>query len=401
MANRYKSSFPIFDKYPSLVYLDNAATTQKPQAVIDRITRFYSEENSNIHRGVYDLSNQATDTYENVRQQVASFIGSNSKESIAFTKGTTESINIVARSFLGPGIQPGENIVVTLMEHHANLLPWQQLALDHQVELRVASLTSAGDIDMDALARMIDENTRMVAVTHISNTLGTINPIEEIITLSHEKGAPVLVDAAQSVAHYPLNVAELDCDFLTFSGHKMFGPFGVGVLYAHPKWIKDIHPYNYGGGMIRQVSVDGSTFSDFPRNLEAGTPNVAGVAGLGAAVSYIESLDRTAVIQHLEHLLDYAKKRLGSLEGVTLPAKPSQQSGIVSFTVTDVHPHDVASALNREQIAVRAGMHCTQPLLDEMGLGATVRASFTIYNSQEEIDLLAAALEELYAFWHD
>ncbi len=401
MANRYKSSFPIFDKYPSLVYLDNAATTQKPQAVIDRITRFYSEENANIHRGVYDLSNQATDTYEKVRDQVGTFIGASQSESIAFTKGTTESINIVARSFLGPRLQPGENIVVTLMEHHANFLPWQQLALHHQAELRVAALTSAGDIDMDALARMIDENTRMVAVTHISNTLGTINPIVEIIKLSHEKGAPVLVDAAQSIAHYPLNVVDLECDFLTFSGHKMFGPFGMGVLYAHPQWVKDIQPYNYGGGMIRQVGIDQSTYADFPRNLEAGTPNVAGVAGLGSAISYIESLDREEVIAHIDALLTYANARLSELEGIHLPAKPSQQSGIVSFNVEDVHPHDVASALNRENIAVRAGMHCTQPLLDEMGLGATVRASFTIYNSQEEIDLLAAALGELYAFWHD
>ncbi|MEM9326336.1 MAG: cysteine desulfurase [Bacteroidota bacterium] len=401
MANDYKSSFPIFNKYPGLVYLDNAATTQKPRSVIERMTDFYTEENANIHRGVYELSNRATDTYEEVRSQVATFIQAPNPETIGFTKGTTESINTVAHGFLAPRLTKGDNIVTTIMEHHANFLPWQQLAKSQQAELRVARIDREGNLDLEQWSSLINERTKMVAVTHISNTLGTINPIKTLVDRAHEKGAPVLIDAAQSVAHYPLDVETLGCDFLVFSGHKMFGPFGTGILYVHPKWIKAMHPHNLGGGMIRHVGVEESSFAAYPFNLEAGTPNVAGVAGLGEAIAFVTSLDRKKVVDHIHDLTHYATARLKDIEGIELIGSPKEQSGIVSFEVSDIHPHDVASRLNRDQIAVRAGMHCTQPLLEGLGLSATTRASFSIYNDRQDIDNLAESLVELHSFWHD
>lgn len=381
------------------MYLDNAATAQRPQVVIDAVNDFYSYENANIHRGIYDLSNEATTRYEGVRQSIADFIGAASAENIGFTKGTTESINIVARSFVQPHLKEGDNIVTTVMEHHANFLPWQQVCEEKEAAFRLLSVTPEGDLDIDALDDLLDERTRILAVNHISNTIGTINPIEQIIKKAHQKGIPVLIDAAQSAAFYELNAAKLQCDFLAFSGHKLFGPFGTGILYVSDQYTKEIGPYNVGGGMIKQVAAEGSSFQAFPQNLEAGTPNISGIIGLGAAINYLQSLDRAKMVQYLDELRGYAEEKMRSIAEVKLVGAPKQKSSILSFTVDDIHPHDVASFLNKDGIAVRAGMHCTQPLLHQMQVSSTVRASFSTYNTKEEVDRLYASIVELIKFW--
>ena len=383
------------------MYLDNAATTQRPRQVIDSITRFYSEENANIHRGLYDLSNQATSSYEGVRKQAASFLGSESPSSIGFTKGTTEAINIVARSFLQPRLAAGDNVVTTIMEHHANFLPWQVVCEENQAELRILQIDDGGDLNLDQVGELLTDRTRLLALNHISNTLGTINPIKDLIQQAHEQGIPVLIDAAQSAAYYDLDVRSLDCDFLAFSGHKIFGPFGTGILYVNPAYVEEMTPYNYGGGMIRQVAVEGSIYASFPYNLEAGTPNVADIVGLGTALTYVQRLDKKRVQAHLMQLSAYAESRLSEIPEVSLVGSPRLKSGIVSFTLEDIHPHDVASFLNQDHIAVRAGMHCTQPLLHYLNLSATVRVSFSIYNTLEEIDRLHDSLVGLIKFWGD
>ncbi len=397
--NPYRSDFPIFDKYPSLAYLDNAATTQRPRQVIDTISQFYSFGNANIHRGVYDLSNHATRDFEAVRKQTAQFLGSENATNVAFTKGTTESINIVARSFIQPRLQKGDNVVTTIMEHHANFLPWQVICEENEAELRVIPVNDQGDIDIGKLQQNLDKKSRILALNHISNTLGTANPIAEMIGLAHDLDIPVLIDAAQSAAYYDLDVQAFNYDFLAFSGHKLFGPFGVGVLFVADEFKDRIGPYNYGGGMIRQVSLEGSDFATFPNNMDAGTPNVAGVLGLGSAMNYVSNLDRKWTHDHLAHLTGYAEEKLNAIDNVSVLGAPKNRSGILSFNVQDIHPHDVASFLNKDQIAVRAGAHCTQPLLNHLEIPATVRVSFSIYNTADEIDRLEGALIDLIKFW--
>ena len=399
LHNPYRSDFPIFQKHPRLAYLDNAATTQRPRQVIDAITQFYSEENANIHRGIYDLSNQATNKYEAVRNKAAELLGLENVKTIGFTKGTTEAINIVARSFVQPLLNAGDNIVTTTMEHHANFLPWQVICEENKAELRLVEIDQKGDLVLGQIEAKISDNTRIVAINHISNTLGTINEIKEIVEIAHRKQVPVLIDAAQSAAYYDLNVQDLGCDFLVFSGHKLFGPFGTGILYVSEAHIQHMKPYNYGGGMIRQVAVEGSSFAPFPDNLEAGTPSIADVIGLGAAIDYIKQLDKVAVRRQLAELTKYAELELSRIPTIRIIGTPKEKSGIISFTVENIHPHDVAAFLNKDGIAVRAVMHCTQPLLQHLKLPATVRASFSIYNTKEEIDRLCSSLVELINFW--
>ena len=399
MDNPYRSDFPIFEKHPNLAYLDNAATTQKPRQVIEAITRFYEEENANIHRGLYDLSNEATSRYEGVREKVAQFIGAENANTIGFTKGTTESVNIVARLLIQPQLQSGDNIVTTIMEHHANFLPWQIICEENHAKLKVIGVDQSGDFALEELDSALNAQTKILALNHISNTLGTVNKVREITTLAHQKGIPVLLDAAQSAAYYDLNVKELQYDFLTFSAHKLFGPFGIGVLYVNDRFIDKIRPYNYGGGMIQEVTVEGSSFASFPKNLEAGTPNIEGVLGLGAAIDYISTFDKQEVQLHLSALTSYTIEKLSEIPEITVLGSPEKRSGIVSFTVEDIHAHDVASFLNKDDIAVRAGMHCTQPLLNHLEVPATVRASFSIYNTREEVDKLCKSLIELIEFW--
>lgn len=399
-GTEFKKQFPIFIKFPKLAYLDNAATPQRPQAVIDAISDFYAFENSNIHRGVYKLSNEATQKFEATRKTVADFIGSSNPNSIAFTKGTTESINVVSSGYLSEKLNEGDNVVVTLMEHHANFIPWQQLCKAKKCEFRIVLVTSKGDLDLDHFEKLVDDKTKMVGITHISNTLGTVNPINEIIAIAHKKGAPVMVDAAQSAAYYDLNVEENDIDFLAFSGHKLFGPFGIGVLYANKKYHNQINPYTLGGGIIKSVQEQETKFSDYPHHLDAGTPNVAGVVGLKSAIEFAAKIDKKAAKEYLSELTTYGRQKLESIEGISLLGNPKKASGILSFTIENIHPHDIASFANQDEIALRAGMHCTQPLLQSFGLQGTARASFSLYNTKEEIDRLAKSLTSLIAFWN-
>lgn len=394
-----KAQFPIFTKHSGLVYFDNAATTQKPREVIDAMKDFYESQNANIHRGVYALSAQATQAYEAVRAKVATFLGAASKADIAFTAGTTDSINRIAFGYLKDQIQSGDNIVLSVLEHHANLIPWQQLAKSYGVELRFIPIDQDGNLDISTLKEMTDKQTKLVAVTAISNSVGTVTPLEDIIEIAHSKSVPVLVDGAQSTGLYPMDMTRMEIDFYTFSAHKMFGPFGVGALYVAPQYQSAMQPTVFGGGMINRVKFETTTFLGYPQNQEGGTPNVAGVIGLGAAVDFCQKINTEASVKHLKELAGYAKEAFMKIEGLNLVGQPKDFGGIVSFTMDQVHPHDLAQFLGAEGIAVRAGHHCTQPLLESMGLSATTRASFSIYNSLEEIDQMVSVLEEIKNFW--
>jgi cysteine desulfurase/selenocysteine lyase len=389
-----KEHFPIFRTHPNLIFLDSASTSQKPQTVIDRESDFYERENANIHRGLYSLSAEATQRYEAVRKLVSDFIGASAANEIAFTKGTTESINIVANSFR-KSLDKGDNVVVTVMEHHANFIPWQQLCLETGAEFRVAPVTHAGDLDLATLASLLDDRTKILAVTHISNVLGTINPIDQIIKLAHQKNIPVLVDAAQSVGHVPIDVKKLDVDFLAFSAHKMYGPMGVGGLCAKSKHHTMIQPLNFGGGIVKNVSQAKTDFLEFPRHVEAGTPNVAGVVGLGAAVEFLKKLDWKILSDHAHKLAQQFRQQVESLQFAKLVGNPKETSSTVSFVVDGMHPHDVAAFLADRNIAVRAGHHCAQPLHDALDVDATVRASFSIYNTTEDVTSIVEALKDL------
>lgn len=394
-----RGKFPIFTTYPDLAYLDNAATTQKPASVLEAISHYYQAENANIHRGIYRLAAKATDRYEQTRNQVMRFLKAPERESIIFTKGTTEGINIVAQSFLAARLHPGDEVLISAMEHHANLVPWQMICAQKGAHLRIIPLTELGELDMDSIEELLTDRTRMVALTHISNTLGTINPIESIIEKAHAKDIPVLIDAAQSVAHYELNVQSLDCDFLVFSGHKMYGPTGVGVLYGKRAWLEEMSPYQYGGDMIRLVQFEKTTFAPLPNKLEAGTPNIAGIAALGAAISFLNSQDLSLIQQHIQELGSYTRKLLAEIPDLRLIGESPHATGIVSFYLADIHPHDIATFLDHSDIAVRAGHHCTQPLMNLYGISGTARASFAVYNTREEVDRLVASLLEMKAFF--
>jgi len=394
-----RKQFPIFSVHPGLIYLDNAATTQRPSVVLEAMDQFYREGNANIHRGVYDLSSRATEQYERARDHVARFIGAESSANIGFTKGTTESINIVAHGFLADELDAGDNVVVTIAEHHANFIPWQQVCGVRNAELRVAPMDDSGRLDMRAFEGMLDSRTKMIAVTHISNTLGSVFPIGEIARLAQKKGIPLLVDAAQSAALYPLEVTVNGIDFLAFSGHKIFGPFGTGILYVSARMRKKIKPLLVGGGMIRSVAVEHTDFQPFPYSLEAGTPNVAGIVGLVEAIKFLESIDRPLHRNKLEQLTHKVRNALREIEGLQLVGPDEASSSIISFNLEGIHPHDASTFLDAEGIAVRAGMHCTQPLMNAMQLPGTVRASFSIYNTEEEGEKLVEAVRRLKNFW--
>tara|TARA_X000001036_G_scaffold78757_1_gene70426 strand:+ start:1615 stop:2757 length:1143 start_codon:yes stop_codon:yes gene_type:complete len=379
--------------------LDNAATTQRAKSVVAAQSQFDLYENANIHRGIYDLSNQATQKFENTRTKIAQFLSSNNANTVAFTQGTTASINIVAQSFLAPKLKFGDNIVTTIMEHHANFIPWQMLAQKYQIELRIVPMDKNGDLDLIQLKSLIDRKTQLLAVSHISNTLGTIHPIDEIIGIAKSSEIPVLVDAAQSACHFEIGVDPLNCDFLTFSGHKMFGPFGVGILQVSEKYVEDMIPYNFGGGIIENVQIKKTNFRNFPHNLDAGTPNVSGVIGLAAALKFISEIGKSNMESHINKLTLLALDQLSQVSGIEIIGNPKKRIGIISFNLKNIHPHDVASFLNKDGIALRAGTHCTQPLLSAMGLHATARVSFSIYNNEEDINTLVVSLKELMKFW--
>lgn len=398
MTNRFRSQFPIFDKYPNLAYFDNAATTQCPASVIEVMSEFYTNGNANIHRGVYDLSNHASAKYEEAREKVADFLGAKSRN-IAFTSGTSESMNIIARSYLSHQLKKGDNVVVSILEHHSNFIPWQQLAKEKGAEFRIAPIDQEGNLNMKALNGLLDSKTKMLAINHVSNTLGTVNDLQQITDLAHQKGIPVAIDAAQGAAFHELDQSSIGYDFLGFSGHKVFGPFGTGVLFVSNDYRDQIKPFNFGGGMIRDVREDDTDFTTFPKILEAGTPNVGGVIGLSAAIDFLNELDRGEARNHIHALGEYCRVQLAEIEGVRVIGNPKERTGIVPFSIDNIHPHDVSSFLNKDGIAVRAGMHCTQPLLQHLGVPATVRASFSIYNTKEEIDRMITSLKELIKFW--
>ena len=394
-AARIRQDFPILwqrvhDK--PLVYLDNAATTQKPQAVIDRMLRYYHEENANIHRGVHALSVAATDAYDAARERLRRFINAAETREIVFVRGTTEAINLVAATYGRSHVGAGDEVVISEMEHHSNIVPWQMLCEEKGARLRVVPITESGELQLEAYARLLGPRTRLVAVTHVSNALGTINPIEEIVRLAHDRGIPVLVDGAQAVAHMTVDVQAIGCDFYAFSGHKVFGPTGIGVLYGRASLLDAMPPYQGGGDMIRSVTFERTLYADIPQKFEAGTPNIAGVVGLDAAIAYLSDvgLDRVTAYEH--ELLAYGTEALARIEGLRLTGTAQRKAGILSFVIDDIHPHDIGTILDRDGIAIRAGHHCCQPLMARLGVPATARASLACYNTREDIDALVSSI---------
>ena len=401
-VEQVRAQFPILHQEVNghpLVYLDNAATTQKPETVIAAISDYYRGFNSNVHRGAHALSDRATAAFEEARGVLADFIGVPAAEQIIWTRGTTEGINLVAASWGGSQLQPGDRILVSAMEHHSNIVPWQMVAERTGAMVEPIPVTPAGAIDMESFAAMLDERVKMVAVGHVSNALGSINPVEKIIALAHEVGARVLIDAAQSVAHWPLDVAALDCDFLAFSGHKMFGPTGIGVLYGKRELLETMPPYQGGGEMIESVSFSGTRYNVLPYKFEAGTPDIAGVIGLKAAVDFIRGLDRAGAEAHELQLLREASDGLDSLGGYTRVGVTAEKVAVLSFVPTGgAHAQDVGMILDQQGVAVRTGHHCAQPIMAQLGLAGTVRASFSLYNNREDVARLLAALEKAKLF---
>jgi len=378
---------------PPLIYLDSAATSQTPDCVIDAMDAYYRTYNSNIHRGIYRISEEATARYEEARKKIARFINARRSSQIIFTRNTTESINLVAYSWGTVNLREDDEILVTVMEHHSNLLPWQLLSQRTGTKLRFIEVTDEGLLQLDDLDQVLTERTKLVALTHVSNVLGTVNPVQEITTAAHAVGAKVLIDGAQSVPHFPVDVQALDCDFLAFSGHKMCGPTGIGVLYGKLALLEEMPPFLGGGSMIRSVERENSTYADVPAKFEAGTPSIAEAIGLGGAVDYLDRIGRDTIHAHEHELLEYTHQKLSEIEGITIYGpKPRQKTGAVTFNLEGIHPHDLAGILDTVGVAVRAGHHCAQPLMQKFGVIATARASFYLYNKLEEIDSLYEGL---------
>jgi len=378
-----------------LVYFDNAATTLKPQIVIDRLNAYYQKENSNIHRGAHYLSSKATAAYENARCTIQEHLNAAHSHEIIFTRGTTEAINLVAASFSKKFIHEGDEIVVSAMEHHSNIVPWQLACADRKATLRVIPVSSDGELVLDSLDTLLNEKTRMVAVAHVSNALGTVNPVEAIIAKAHQKNIPVLIDGAQAAPHMKIDVAAMDCDFYCFSSHKVYGPMGVGVLYGKEQWLEQMPPYQGGGEMIKEVKFSGTTFNELPFKFEAGTPNVGDVLGLESALRYLTNLQLDAVANHEHNLIQYAIEKLKTLENIKLMGNPAKRAGVVSFLFTDIHPYDTGTILDKMGIAVRTGSHCAQPLMDLLQVPGTVRISFGVYNTFAELDYLIDSLVKI------
>ena len=405
-GSKIRDDFPVLSRLvygKPLVYLDNAATSQKPRGVIQALVDYYEGYNSNVHRGVHALSMEATDRYEEARQKVADFIGAPSVESLVFTRNTTEAINLVANTWAREHVKEGDEVLLTHMEHHSNLVPWQKLAEENGATLRFITLTEEGTLDLKDLDQLINPRTRLVALAHMSNVLGTINPVKEIAAAAHRQGAYVLLDGAQSVPHLPTDVKDLECDFLAFSGHKMLGPTGIGVLYVKRDVIEEMEPFLRGGEMVREVWYDRATWNDLPFRFEAGTPNIADSIALGAAVDYLNGLGMENVRQHEIEITDYALRAFHELEELDVfgPRDISLRGGIISFYCEAVHPHDLGTVLDRDGIAIRAGHHCAMPLMRTLGVVATARASFYVYNTEEEIDFLVSSLKKALRYFGD
>lgn len=400
-AEQIRKDFPILQQQvhgKPLVYLDNAATTQKPEAVIQAIVDYYRHDNSNVHRGAHALAERATEKFEQARVKVAQLINAAEPREIIWTRGTSESINLVAASWGRSALKPGDRILVSAMEHHSNIVPWQMIAAQMGATVEPIPVDSTGTLDLDALQRMLDERVRMVACGHVSNALGTVNPVERIVQLAHQAGALCLIDGAQAMSHMRVDVQALDCDFYVFSAHKMFGPTGVGVLYGKAALLEAMPPYQGGGEMIESVSFAGTTYNQLPYKFEAGTPDIAGVIALGAAVDYLQGIDRDAAEAHERDLLEYAESRVRELPGITLVGTAAQRAGVLSFLIDGTHPHDVGMLLDQQGVAVRTGNHCAQPIMDQLGIPGTIRASFCFYNTRADIDRLVEALVKAKQF---
>ncbi len=393
-----RSQFPILDQKvygKPLVYFDNAATTQKPQSVIDTLCRYYQTLNSNIHRGAHYLAAEATEEYEQTRRAVQQFINARHSHEIVFTRGTTESINLVAASFGQHFLKEGDEVVVSAMEHHSNIVPWQ-LACERQgAKLRVIPFDDDGVLDLEALRGMLNEKTRIVAVNHVSNTLGTVNPIRQIVDIAHSHGIPVLIDGAQAISHFAVDVQELGCDFYCFSGHKMYGPMGVGVMYGREELLEQMPPYQGGGEMIKDVTFERTTYNELPFKFEAGTPAVGDVLGLHSAIRFMRQTGIENIARHEKELTEYATERLLQIEDLRIYGRAKEKTSVISFLVGNAHPYDVGTLLDKLGIAVRTGHHCTQPIMDRYGIPGTVRASFAVYNTREEVDVLISAIERI------
>jgi cysteine desulfurase / selenocysteine lyase len=378
-----------------LVYLDNAATTQKPQAVIDRVARFFSEENSNVHRGVHFLSERATEVYEASRRTVSRFLNARDEKEIVFVRGTTEAINLVAQTYGRVHVGTGDEVLITAMEHHSNIVPWQMLCDETGARLRVVPMTDEGELRLDEYERLLTKRTKIVAVVHVSNALGTINPVKRIVERAHARGIPVLVDGAQAVAHMRVDVQALDCDFYAFSGHKVFAPTGIGALYAKASLLETMPPYQGGGDMISSVTFERTTYNVIPYKFEAGTPNISGAVGLAAALDYVDGAGLDRINDYERDLVAYGTDALSQIPGLRLTGTAPHKAGILAFVLDGVHPHDVGTILDRDGIAIRTGHHCCQPLMDRLGVPATARASLALYNTREEVDALATSLDKV------
>jgi len=394
---RVRDDFPILKQKIGgrpLVYLDNAATTQKPRPVIEAVRRYYATSNANVHRGVHTLSDRATRGYEAARARVARFLNAREEREIVFVRGTTEAINLVAQSFLRPRVREGEEILVTAMEHHANIVPWQMVCAQTGATLKAVPVDEAGVVHIHAYREMLSPRTRMVAVTHVSNAIGTVNPVREMIAIAHAGNVPVLVDGAQAVPHMNVDVRELGCDFYAFSGHKVYGPTGIGALYGKAEHLEAMPPWQGGGDMILRVTFGRTTYNVIPHKFEAGTPDIAGAFGLHAALDYLDGIGREAVGAHERELLECATDAVGGIPGVRLVGTAPSRAAILSFTMDGVHPHDLATVLDHEGVAIRAGHHCAMPLMDALGLPATARASFGLYNTRSDVESLVAGIRK-------
>lgn len=395
---KIRQDFPILSREvygKPLVYLDNAATTQKPLCVLDAMRDEYLNVNANVHRGVHYLSQQATDLHEAAREAARRFINAGSTTEIVFTRGTTEGLNLVASSFCDEFMNEGDEVIVSVMEHHSNIVPWQLQAAKRGIAIRVIPMNEKGELDIDEFRNLFNERTKMVSVTHVSNVLGTINPVKEIISIAHEHGVPVMVDGAQSAPHFRIDVKDMDCDFFAFSGHKMYGPTGIGVLYGKEDWLDRLPPYQGGGEMIESVTFEKTVFERLPFKFEAGTPDYVATHGLAKAIEYIESIGIDNISAHEQELTRYCMKKLSEIDGMRLFGTSEHKDAVASFLVGDIHHLDMGTLLDRLGIAVRTGHHCAQPLMDRMGIQGTVRASFAMYNTKEEIDILAAGIERV------
>ena len=393
-----RKDFPILSREvygKPLVYLDNSATTQKPRIVVDAIANEYYSENANVHRGVHFLSQQATELHESARARIAKFLNASSPSDVVFTRGATEGLNLVASSFGEKFLKEGDEVIISAMEHHSNIVPWQLLEMRKGIKIKVIPITGDGELRMDEYEKLFDERTKLVSVTHVSNVLGTVNPVKELAAIAHSHNVPILIDGAQSVPHLKVDVRDIDCDFYAFSGHKIYGPTGIGALYGKAEWLEKLPPYQGGGEMIKNVHFGHTEFEDAPLKFEAGTPDYVGSHSLATAIDYVESLGLDNIAAHEHELLEYAVKRLESIPGMRIFGKAKNKSAVISFVVGDIHPLDLGTLLDRLGIAIRTGHHCAQPLVESLGVQSVARASFGLYNTLEEVDILANGIERV------